>query len=229
MKKSFLIALVSLFALSLSHAQLIMSGSLLNGDFETGTGTGGRAFDGAGFVATWYNAGSGNQTATAANNNLAAGPASGYNGVIADTNTGGVVLHSAKTTSTFVSGGTFDISYDWLDAFGWEENDQVRVAVVAFDTNLLGGTEVYRAFVNDKVSTASTWESVLGSTGVTDAAAIGKTIFIQTYAVNGGAGTGDFARIDNITVTQVVPESSTFAFLTAAFSFTFVALRRRLS
>ena len=203
MKKLLLFITMALLTAGSVFAQVIMDADNLNGDFEDGWGPAPRAFDtGPSGVGSWYNVGSGDQTATCAHTNLAAAPASGYNGVLSDNNTSGAVLHSVNTGVTIADGDYFEISFDWRDAAGWEANDQIRVAVVAYDTDTAAGTEVYRAWVNDKVTTATTWESVSGQTAIVDPAAVGRTLFIQAYGVNGGAGSGDFARIDNIVVTR---------------------------
>lgn len=226
MKKSMAIIL-SLMTAVVVQAGIIMDADNLNGDFEDGWGTGARAFDAATGVANWWNAGTGNQSATAANTTLSAPPASGYNGVLADSGRGGAVLHSVNTGYTIQAGDIFTIDFDWRDAFGWEANDQVRVSLVAYSGDTLAGSVVWEEFVNDKVTTAATWESVTGN--ISDlTGAVGRTLFIQTYGLNGGAGTGDFARIDNIAV-SVIPEPATMGMLGLGAFFTLLVRRVKFS
>ncbi|MCB1069146.1 MAG: PEP-CTERM sorting domain-containing protein [Verrucomicrobia bacterium] len=208
MKRAIVTALVCMSAAAI-RADIIMDATNLNGAFDTSaTGSGARTFD---QTPNWYNIGTGNQTATAVNDTLSAAPASGWNAVISDNGLGGAVVHSVNTGYTLQLGDYFNISYDWRDAAGWEANDQVRVAVAAYDNdNAVTGTEIWREWVLDKVTTAATWESVSGQTAAVSASAAGRTLFIQTYGINGGLGSGDFARVDNIVV-AVVPEPGTLA------------------
>lgn len=222
-----MITAVAVMAAISAQSAIIMDATTLNGSFENGWGTGTtRDFNDVGGVANWFNIGSGGQTATCAADTLAALPATGYNAVVADYNLSGAVLHSANTGYAIQSGDSFNISFDWRDASGWEANDQIRVAVVAYDNDsATTGTQVMRMWVSDKVTTAATWESVSGTTAVVDQAVVGRTLFIQAYGVNGGAGTGDFARVDNIVVEQI-PEPATLG-LVVAFGGGILFIRRK--
>jgi len=217
MKKLSIVLAIALVAVAAVQASIIMDSTTLNGNFESGTGT---TFN---EQPSWWNGGTGNQTATAASTGLnLAG--SIYNAVLSDNNLSGGTLHSAKTGYTIQTGDIFAVGFDWRDASGWEANDQVRVALVAYSGDTLAGSELWREWVSDKVTTPVTWESVTGS--ISDlTGAVGRTLFIQAYGVNGG-GSGDFARMDNITV-STIPEPSTPLLLFGGFLGVLMALRHR--
>lgn len=203
---------------------------VINGDFETGSNL---TFEG---TPNWYNRGLGGQEADARSGSLNLAGSS-FNAVISDAydtanNTFGGLAHSQKTNYQILEGDYFQLTYQWRDAFNWQENrDVVRFVLFATDNDTLAGNVAWTTTLDAPFSTqATTWESVSHASDVVNSNAVGQILFVNFYGVDtvGPSDTG-FARVDNIVVTSglapVIPEPGTLVLMVAGLGF--IAMLRR--
>ena len=228
---------IGLASLTCQAAIVIMDANTLNGDFEDGTGeTSPRKFT---QVDVWVNEGTGFDFETdAAANNL--GSPSGidtgvWNAMIDDNGLDGVRIHTVATGYSLQEGDFFNVSFDWRDAFGWEDGDQAIVRLVSFSGGGTPGNNTGIAWsftLSDTrgAGATATWRSVSGTSQTVGnfAATNGGLLYIQAFGITGPFGTeGDFARVDNIVVTAV-PEPSTYALFGGLIALVCVLRRRRM-
>ena len=212
--------LIYAFAFTLStltgHATVIIGGDILNGNLNAGSADGDTTDDNFQSTPDWVNVG-GAATMQATRTNLPS-PDSSRNAVLSLS--GDRVFGSELGLNGYIisAGDTFDVQYEWRDAFNWNDSlDRVGVTLFTTDNDTITGaiTELIVDF--SELSTANnTYETVdhdafyTATTG--DA---GKKLFLYFNGVSGeGSDNNGFARFDNLTleVTTGVPEPSS-AFL----------------
>ena len=198
----------------------------LNPGFEDGTGSGAtRDFNN---TSNFFNRGNSNdQTQAARRESTDTGSSfvgqvnDRYNVITAisdfDSAAFGTVVHSQNTGHTISANEYFNLSYEWQDAFNWNDGlDEIRFVLFATDNNSLNGNIVWSSILDSGTSTLdSTYEDVLQSSSVVDGAAVGQTLFVNFFGFqNNGvlsASTG-FARLDNVSIEAAfIPEPSAFA------------------
>jgi hypothetical protein len=115
-------------------------------------------------------------------------------------------------------GDTFDVQYEWRDAFNWNDNlDRVEVTLFTTDDDTITGvvTEIVTD-LSELSTTNNTYETVDHDAFFTASSEdAGKRLFLYFQGLSGdGSDTNGFARLDNFTleVTSAVPEPSS-AFL----------------
>ena len=207
------------FTLSIfvGHATVIIGGDVLNGNFNAGSADGDTTDDNFQATPGWSNIFGGAPTMQSTRTNLAS-PDGSRNAVLSLS--GDRVFGSELGLNGYVisAGDTFDVQYEWRDAFNWNDSlDRVGVTLFTTDNDTITGaiTELIVDF--SELSTANnTYETVdhdafyTATTG--DA---GKKLFLYFNGVSGeGSDNNGFARFDNLTleVTTGVPEPSS-AFL----------------
>jgi|GEM_PF-1641262 len=209
-------------------ATVIMDAVTLNGDFEDGTGSTSRNFN---TVDDWVNEGTGFDFETiAVQENLGSTgviDTGAWNATIDDNGLDGIRVHTVATSYQIMEGDSFNLSFDWRDAGGWQNGDLAVVRLVSFE-GAFNSTIAWSYALSDTRSSTAIWESESGTSPTVGsfAAANGGLLYIQVYGITGEFGTeGDFARVDNISVTSI-PEPSTFLLVGGALGF-FGLLRRR--
>ena len=198
------------------QATVIIGGDILNGNLNAGSADGDTTDDNFQSTPDWVNVG-GAATMQATRTNLPS-PDSSRNAVLSLS--GDRVFGSELGLNGYIisAGDTFDVQYEWRDAFNWNDSlDRVGVTLFTTDNDTITGaiTELIVDF--SELSTANnTYETVdhdafyTATTG--DA---GKKLFLYFNGVSGeGSDNNGFARFDNLTleVTTGVPEPSS-AFL----------------
>jgi hypothetical protein len=111
-------------------------------------------------------------------------------------------------------GDTFDVQYEWRDAFNWNDNlDRVEVTLFTTDDDTITGgvTELVSDF--SELSTANnTYETVDHDAFYTASSEdAGKRLFLYFQGLSGeGSDNNGFARFDNLTfeVASAIPEPS---------------------
>ncbi len=164
--------------------QIIVGGSVLNGDFNAYTGA---KVDFAN-TANWYNLG-GDQTVWATKDNIAYIDGS-QNALLAGNKGFGL-----DTGHTISEGNSFDISYVWYDAHNWvDASDTVSVSLfVTLDDTITGERHDLKTKQSPISTQNSTYETVDQNKIYTaDATYEGKTLFVAIETSSGG-----FARLDN--------------------------------
>lgn len=158
--------------------------------------------------APWQSVGT---NADQVNTSLPSGVGSTANNVVA---TGRSL--AVNTGYTIQAGATFDLSFMWRDASGWDDTDTVSLLLYYTDDNTIKGSTNnvldpvavtgLLDFNSGQRATLATWETVMFTgAGFADANAIGKNLFLRI--VTNDASASEFARLDNVFL-QVVPEPS---------------------
>ena len=195
---------MAIAVVSQASANIIVGGSMLNGDFNSDTST----VDQRTFAETpnWVNIGTGDQTVQATRTNL------DFDGT-----RNAVLSHAASrvfgldTGYDLMAGDVFDVSYVWRDASGWDDSaDQVVVSLFITDDGTITGNPFVLAGLFSGLSTAdSAYELVNHDNAYTAMAAnAGQRLFvgIDTFHPTDDAG---FARLDNFALEVTpVPEPS---------------------
>jgi hypothetical protein len=203
----------------------LIGGSTGNGDFEADTSsTNKRTFSD---TPNWTNLSSTglgqSEVATRNDKNLSG---SLRNAVM---NIDGTRIFGNDPGYTIQSGDVFSLSYQWRDAFLWDDTaDQVRVDLFTTSNDTLTGTQTILYTLYSGLSTSNeTWETVTANRFYTaGGGAVGKKLFIQFQGWAGNSSdTEGYARLDNFTLT-VVPEPDP-VWLLAALSGAGVLVRRR--
>ncbi|MCH1420482.1 MAG: PEP-CTERM sorting domain-containing protein [Akkermansiaceae bacterium] len=206
------------FALSTftGEAAIIIGGDILNGNFNAGSSDGDTTDDNFQSTPDWVNIG-GAPTMQATRTNLAS-PDGSRNAVLSlagDRNFGSELGLNGYIIS---AGDTFDVQYEWRDAFNWNDSlDNVEVVLFTTDNDTLTGavTELV-SDLSGLSTTNNTYETVDHDAFYTATSEdAGKRLFLYFRGLSGeGSDTNGFARFDNLTleVTSAVPEPSS-AFL----------------
>lgn len=226
-------ALTALLMTSAGSAAVIIDSSTLNGSFESddGSGTASQDFQFADWT-TGFN--------VVNNQRLNDNPTNGtWSAVIGAENVTAAKIGLLQNTGYTVGlGDTFDLSFDWADAYNWDDDiDTIDWRLFTTDDNTDTGvvtTVVASVSISDNSDDANLSyqsESWVG-TGTVVAASVGQQLWLEIYSASAGIdevdGTnGEFARIDNVQLTAV-PEPATYALLGGFFALGFVLLRRRL-
>jgi len=108
-------------------------------------------------------------------------------------------------------GDTFAATYMWRAAFNWDTADRIIFSLFYTNDDTITGTRTNFFSEESAAHTATYSVETVTSHTVSDAAAVGKNIFIE-FSDNASAGANEFARLDNVFVSvDSVPEpSSTF-------------------
>lgn len=157
----------------------------------------------------------------------------------ADTTTGDPLEMYQNTGYTVAAGDTFSVEFYAGPRFQWDSDDQVIVNLFTTDDNTIGGTATSIAsftadgFANtgpagNRIYVSSPFGGIIDTStldGVTQSSIAGQELFLQFTSV---AAAGEFARIDDVTltVTSAVPEPGTFA-LFAGFAGLAMVMSRR--
>lgn len=194
----------------------IHDASVLAGDFDSLAGTTGAGWDFSigSSVAEWANT-------------LPSGVGSDGNLVIGSTS-GATKVPSMDTGATIALGQTFDLSYMWRDAFGWDAADRVSMVFFYTADDLVGGaaTDVL-TFTSTATNTSADWDTestIAASYDVDVTSVVGKNLFVRFDTTATGS---EFARLDNVYV-SVIPESGTYALIAGILGLCSVMARRRM-
>ena len=206
---------------SAANADVIIGGSILNGDFNADTSTDDqRSFADTPF---WENIGTGDQTVQATRTTLPN----------TDGSRNAVMSHNASrifgmnTGYSIVEGDVFDIGYDWRDASGWNDaTDQVQVSLFTTADDTIGGTRTNLVQMLSGLSATNAAYDTVDQNSVYTAVAgdAAKILFVEIDTISDdGAG---FGRLDDFTLEVTpIPEPSSVAFVGLMFGL--VALRRK--
>jgi len=126
----------------------------------------------------------------------------------------GPKVPGVDTGATIESGDTFDISFMWRDALGWDDDvDTVSLALFYTDDNLLTGTATDIVTLVSGISVSNNSYQLESGSGLSfvDAGATGKKLFVR---INTTADEGEFARLDNVYIAVTsIPEPSSSVLL----------------
>jgi hypothetical protein len=208
------------FAFTLStfagQATVIIGGDILNGNFNAGSADGDTTDDNFQSTPDWVNVG-GAPTMQSTRTNVAS-PDGTRNAVLSLS--GDRIFGSELGLNGYImsEGDTFDVQYEWRDAFNWNDNlDRVEVTLFTTDDDTITGvvTEIVTD-LSELSTTNNTYETVDHDAFFTASSEdAGKRLFLYFQGLSGdGSDTNGFARLDNFTleVTSAVPEPSS-AFL----------------
>lgn len=181
----------------------IVGAGVKNGNFNDDTSTNATRF----FTVTpeWMNIGSPDQAQIATRfQSPAIGAVDGRYAQINDFDTRKWGL---DTGYTIADGDIYNVNYDWLDAFNWNDSlDQVQVTLFTTADDTLTGTRSDLGFSRTKsVGVSGAWEfyeeNSFYTATPTDA---GKNLFLELTGFNGNPGSSQsgFGRVDNLTLTQ---------------------------
>ena len=194
------------------QATVIIGGDILNGNFNAGSADGDTTDDNFQSTPDWVNVG-GTPTMQSTRTNLPS-PDGTRNAVLSLS--GDRIFGSELGLNGYImsEGDTFDVQYEWRDAFNWNDNlDKVEVTLFTTDDDTITGgvTELVSDF--SELSTANnTYETVDHDAFYTASSEdAGKRLFLYFKGTNGeGSDNNGFARFDNLTleVTQAIPEPS---------------------
>ena len=207
-------SLLAAGAQSASADLVLVGGSVNNGDFNADTsGADQRRFS---ETPDWQNIGTfGDPTFTRTNLDFDGT----RNAQLDDESVGnvaGIAATGASGTYVIRLGDSYNISYQWRDAFNWDDaTDQVGVTLFTTDDDLITGnrTILGSQILSGTSTLNSTYESVSQDSVYTATTAdVGRALFVSFDGVDGG-GTGlGFARLDNFTLTAV-PEPGSLMLL----------------
>lgn len=198
-------AVLAVLALAPLQAQTTLIGAgIRNGDFNEDTST----IDERSFSTTpfWENL-TGPQEAGATRTNLT-NSSNSRNLLL---NHASTVTPAQDTGHDILLGETYSISYEWRDAFNWDDaTDVVRVTLFVTDDDTIGGTATVLVASDSPLSTAdSTYEPVDQDDIYTaQAADVGKRLFVSIESVNtDGSGFGRLDDFELVTSSTVAPEA----------------------
>jgi len=194
------------------QATVIIGGDILNGNLNAGSADGDTADDNFQSTPNWVNVG-GATTMQATRTNLPS-PDGSRNAVLSlsgDRIFGSELGLNGYTVS---EGDTFDVQYEWRDAFNWNDNlDKVAITLFTTDDNTITGVATQLVVDFSGLSTTNNTYETVDHDGIYTATNgdDGKKLFLTFQGQSGeGSDTNGFARFDNLTleVTQVIPEPS---------------------
>jgi hypothetical protein len=199
-----------------AQGAVIIGGDILNGNFNAGSADGDTTDDNFQSTPDWVNL-NGAPTMQSTRTNLAS-PDGSRNAVLSLS--GDRIFGSELGLNGYImsEGDTFDVQYEWRDAFNWNDNlDRVEVTLFTTDDDTITGvvTEIVTD-LSELSTTNNTYETVDHDAFFTASSEdAGKRLFLYFQGLSGdGSDTNGFARLDNFTleVTSAVPEPSS-AFL----------------
>ncbi|MFT6573254.1 MAG: phosphodiesterase/alkaline phosphatase D-like protein [Akkermansiaceae bacterium] len=168
---------------------------LKNGDFNADTST----IDGRNFEETpnWFNLGTSSQTIQATRFNPPNTSLDGSRNAVLAAND--QRRYANDPGHTLVEGDLFQVSYQWRDAFNWNDTtNRIRVTLFTTDDDLITGTPSTIQFLDSDLSTTNnTYETQTSLFSPIPAPAAGRKLFASFEAINGGNG---FARLENFTL-----------------------------
>lgn len=169
----------------------LVGGTLLNGDFNAGGGTGVQTFN---QTSQWQNIGTGGGSQNATNTSLSANGT--RNAIIAETTARAFGL---DTNHTLTSGEIFQATYQWRDASNWNDaGDRVRVSLFTTSDDTLSGTPTTIQFLDSRLSAAdNTYQTEIALFNSIPASVNGRRLFVSLNSAQTGSG---FARLDNFTL-----------------------------
>ena len=162
--------------------------AILDGDFTIAT---------TAVPAPWVAIGPGTEQFAS---NLGSGVGSDNNSVVGwdPVSYGGERSLAIDTGHTIAAGESYNASFMWRDAFGWDADDEVLLILYYTDNNLVTGVQTdLVTFSSGPRATAATWETET-ATGLafSDAGAIGKKLFARLDTP--GATANEYSRVDNV-------------------------------
>ena len=168
----------------------LVGGTLLNGDFNAGGGSGAQTFD---QTISWQNiggAGTLNATQTSLNANGT------RNGIIAETASR---IFGLDTTHTLATGEIFQATYQWRDASNWNDGgDKIRISLFTTSDNTVTGAQTIMQSLDSELSTAnSTYQTEIALFNPVPASANEKRLFVSLNSAQTGSG---FARLEDFTL-----------------------------
>ncbi|MGB0644581.1 MAG: PEP-CTERM sorting domain-containing protein [Akkermansiaceae bacterium] len=199
-----------------AQGAVIIGGDILNGNFNAGSADGDTTDDNFQSTPDWVNL-NGAPTMQSTRTNLAS-PDGSRNAVLSLS--GDRIFGSELGLNGYImsEGDTFDVQYEWRDAFNWNDNlDRVEVTLFTTDDDTITGvvTEIVTD-LSELSTTNNTYETVDHDAFFTASSEdAGKRLFLYFQGLSGDeSDTNGFARLDNFTleVTSAVPEPSS-AFL----------------
>jgi len=232
MKKACILSSLALCAAPFAGMAAIIGPSTLNGSFESDDGSGTSSPDAQ--FANWTTGGN-VEVNQRIDNNATNGTWSAVIGSVSVSNDRfGVIQNTGYEAGTdFGLSESYDLTFDWANAFNWDSDDTVDWRIFTSSDNTLTGTLtiVDSGSFTDDNNTILTYENEAVSTATITGASSGQELWIEFYSASAaleGNNDGEFARLDNITLTAV-PEPSTYALLSGLLALTCVMIRRRLS
>ena len=181
---------------------VLIGGSRLNGNFNLDTSPiDSRNFDETPF---WFNllGVQGQQSTRIEPTNLSIDGS--RNAILADAGTREFAI---DTGHDFTTDEQFLLSYDWIDAFGWDDaSDQIRATLYLTADNTITGTRTdLQSLLSGPSEVNATAQAFSGKFTSIPASANGKRLFLLIEAVDGNAETGGFARFDNVRLSLFSP------------------------
>jgi autotransporter-associated beta strand protein len=169
----------------------LIGGALLNGNFNTGGGSGAQTFD---QTPSWQNIGSGDGALNATQTSLTANGT--RNGIIAETATR---VFGQDTNHTLATGEIFQATYQWRDASGWNDaGDRIHIRLFTTSDDSLTGTQTFIQSLNSELSTTdSTYQTEIALFDSIPPSTDGKRLFVSLNSAQTGSG---FARLDDFTL-----------------------------
>jgi hypothetical protein len=208
--KQILALILCVAPLAMSHASVLIGGSVRNGDFNADTSD----TDARSFADTpdWTNL-AGNQATQATRSNV---DVDGTRNAVLNLND--TRLFGNDTGYAMQAGDAFSVRYEWRDAANWNDDlDQVQVALFTTDDDSITGTRTDLVTDLSGLSTVdSTYETVdheaIYTAVPSDA---GKYLFVEFKGLPGeGSDTSGFSRLDNFVLeVTLIPEPSSMALL----------------
>lgn len=184
------------FSCHVAAETVLIGAGVRNGDFNADvSSTDSRNFD---VTPNWFNIGSGSdQSVECTRTNL---PVDGSRHAVLSSD--GNRVHAQNTGYTNQIGDFFQVRYEWRDGFQWNPADRVEVRLFVTDTDLIGGTQTMVASLLSEASASSNaYQAETAITPVVAPAAVGKTLFVGLYIMDGNGDTNDFAQLDNFELT----------------------------
>lgn len=232
-KRILTLASSTLLFAALSHGSVIIDFVTLNGSFESDDGSGTGSPDDQ--FANWTTGGN-VELNQRLENNASLGDWSAVVGTesAATARKYGIIQNTGFTVgSAFGASESYTLTFDWGDAFNWDDNEDTvnwRLFTTS-DNTLSGSVSLIDSGTNSfDMNTANiTYQSESFTTGTVVASNIGQELYIEFYSATTtlqSGNLGEFARIDNVTLTAV-PEPSTYAMIVAFLALGAVMLRRR--
>jgi hypothetical protein len=105
------------------------------------------------------------------------------------------------TGHTIALNDSFSVSYEWRDAFNWDDaTDKIRIVLFITDTDAIDGVRTNIGFTDSDLSTINNTYEFVDSDDfyVADASVVGKKLFVAIDTVN--TDQNGFARLDDFTL-----------------------------